>query len=156
MSSDMEMCRFRGGACCVGRPVDVIGGRPGDEEMVRATRGLLTRSACQEVQIRKSIYTYSHLAARLCTRNLISEFALVHRLTINLPAELHAALKAAAARRGTTIGSLVQESLEAYGIKPERDVRELVAAARVRSGLSANEAKRLALQETRAARDGNR
>lgn len=80
----------------------------------------------------------------------------MHRLTINLPAELHAALKAAAARRGTTIGSLVQESLEAYGIKPERNVRDLVAAARVRSGLSANEAESLALQETRAARDGNR
>jgi plasmid stability protein len=80
----------------------------------------------------------------------------VHRLTINLPPELHAALKAAAARRGRTIGSLVQESLEAYGIKPERDVRELVAAARVRSGLSADEAERLALEETRAARDRNR
>lgn len=77
----------------------------------------------------------------------------MHRLTINLPAELHAALKAAAARRGTTIGSLVQESLEAYGIKPERNVRELVAAARRRSGLQADEAETLALRETRAARD---
>lgn len=76
----------------------------------------------------------------------------MNRLTINLPAELHAALKAAAARRGTTIGSLVQESLEAYGIKPERDVRELIAAARARSGLSAAEAERLALEETRAVR----
>lgn len=77
----------------------------------------------------------------------------MNRLTINLPAELHAALKAAAARRGTTIGMLVQESLEAYGIKPERDVRELVAAARSRSGLPAAEAERLALEETRVARD---
>lgn len=77
----------------------------------------------------------------------------MNRLTINLPAELHAALKAAAARRGTTIGALVQESLEAYGIKPERDVRELIAAARARSGLSAAEAERLALEETRAVRD---
>lgn len=77
----------------------------------------------------------------------------MNRLTINLPAELHAALKAAAARRGTTIGSLVRESLEAYGIKPEREARELVAAARARSALSAEEAERLALEETRAARD---
>ena len=78
---------------------------------------------------------------------------MLHRLTVNLPAELHAALKAAAARRGTTIGSLVQESLEAYGIKPERDVRALVSAARARSGLSVDEAARLALKETRAARE---
>jgi plasmid stability protein len=76
----------------------------------------------------------------------------VNRLTINLPPELHAALKAAAARRGTTIGMLVRESLEAYGIKPEREVRELVAAARVRSSLSAAKAEKLALEETRAAR----
>lgn len=77
----------------------------------------------------------------------------MNRLTINLPPELHAALKAAAARRGTTIGSLVRESLEAYGIKPERDARQLVAAARARSGLSTGEAERLALEETRAVRD---
>ena len=56
----------------------------------------------------------------------------MNRLTINLPMELHKALKSAAAQRGTTIGQLVQESLAAYGIKPERDVRELVAAARKR------------------------
>ena len=76
----------------------------------------------------------------------------MNRLTINLPPELHAALKAAAARRRMTIGSLVRESLEAYGIKPERDVRELIAAARARSGLSAAEAEGLALEETGAAR----
>lgn len=76
------------------------------------------------------------------------------RLTINLPPELHAALKATAARRGTTIGLLVRESLEAYGIKPERDARALVAAARTRSGLTVAEAERLALEETRAARGG--
>ncbi|HLT90391.1 MAG TPA: ribbon-helix-helix protein, CopG family [Woeseiaceae bacterium] len=77
----------------------------------------------------------------------------MNRLTINLPAELHAALKAAAARRGTTIGALVRESLEAYGIKPDRDARALVAAARARSALAAKEAERLALEETRAVRD---
>lgn len=77
----------------------------------------------------------------------------MHRLTINLPAELHVALKAAAARRGTTIGSLVQESLRAYGIKPEREVRELVAAARAQSGLSPAAADKLAIEETRKARN---
>ena len=106
-------------------------------------------------QIRKNIYTYTHRAASLRTR-ILSRGSPVHRLTINLPPELHAALKAAAARRGTTLGSRGQESLEAYGIKPERDVRELVAAARARSGLPADEAERLALEETRAARNRNR
>lgn len=75
------------------------------------------------------------------------------RLTINLPPELHAALKAAAARRGSTIGSLVRESLEAYGIKREREVRKLVAAARARSGLSAAEAEEFALEEARVIRN---
>lgn len=76
----------------------------------------------------------------------------MNRLTINLPAELHKALKASAARRGTTIGMLVQESLEAYGIKPERNARDLVAAARKRSGMSAKDAEKLAVEETRKAR----
>lgn len=76
----------------------------------------------------------------------------MNRLTINLPAELHKALKAAAANRGTTIGLLVQESLEAYGVKPEQSVRDLVAAARARSGMSLAEAERLAVEETRRAR----
>lgn len=76
----------------------------------------------------------------------------MNRLTINLPVELHKALKAAAARRGTTIGLLVQESLEAYGIKPDQDVHKLLAAARARSGLTATEAQRLAVEETRRAR----
>lgn len=76
----------------------------------------------------------------------------MNRLTISLPAELHKALKAAAARRGTTIGFLVQESLEAYGIKPERNVRDLVAAARKRSALPAASAEELAAEETRKAR----
>ena len=76
----------------------------------------------------------------------------MNRLTINLPAELHMALKAAAARRGTTIGMLVQESLEAYGIKPERNARDLVAAARARSRLSPAAAEKLALEEIQKAR----
>lgn len=76
----------------------------------------------------------------------------MNRLTISLPQELDAALKAAAARRGKTVSSLVRESLEAFGIKPERDVRELIAAARARSGLSAAEAERWALEQVRAAR----
>lgn len=78
--------------------------------------------------------------------------ASVARLTITLPDELHQALKEAAARRRTTIGDLVCESLAFYGIKSERQVRELVEAARRRSGLSEAEAEELAVAETRAHR----
>jgi hypothetical protein len=74
------------------------------------------------------------------------------RLTITLPEELQRALKEAAARRGTTIGELVCESLKAYGIKSERQARDLVAAARRRSGLATEAATELAVAETRAER----
>ncbi|NCC26423.1 MAG: CopG family transcriptional regulator, partial [Deltaproteobacteria bacterium] len=39
------------------------------------------------------------------------------RLTITLSDERHMALKAAAARSQKTIGSIIEESLELYGIK---------------------------------------
>lgn len=74
------------------------------------------------------------------------------RLTISLPDDRHRALKAAAARRGKTIGELVEASLDAYGIKPEADVAELLAKARARSRLSEAEAEKLAVEETRKAR----
>ncbi|HET6725433.1 MAG TPA: ribbon-helix-helix protein, CopG family [Gammaproteobacteria bacterium] len=75
------------------------------------------------------------------------------RITITLPEERHRALKAAAARRGKTIGQLVEESLDAYGIKPETAVAELLGRARARSRLSAAEADKLAVEETRKARN---
>ncbi|MGB5891547.1 MAG: ribbon-helix-helix protein, CopG family [Thermoanaerobaculia bacterium] len=74
------------------------------------------------------------------------------RLTITLPDELHQALKEAAARRRRSIGDLVAESLEFYGIKTEERARELVARARQQSGLTEAEAQELALAETRASR----
>lgn len=77
------------------------------------------------------------------------------RLTINLSDEMHQALKTAAARRNKTIGSLVQESLEAYGIKPEQDVHELLERARQQSGLDEEEALTLAVAETREQRRRN-
>ncbi len=76
------------------------------------------------------------------------------RLTISLPDALHQALREAAARRGRTIGELVAESLELYGIKSAERAAELVAEARRRSGLSADDAQALAVAETRAARHG--
>lgn len=76
------------------------------------------------------------------------------RLTISLPDELHRALKEAAARRGRTIGELIAESVEFYGIKSEERAAELVARARARSGLPEAEAIEIAERETRAARAG--
>ena len=74
------------------------------------------------------------------------------RLTISLPTELHQALKEAAVRRNETIGELIAESLIAYGVKPEASAVELVRQARLRSGLAADRALRLALDETAAVR----
>ena len=74
------------------------------------------------------------------------------RLTITLPDELQRALKEAAARRGSTIGELVRESLVHYGIKPQVDVLELLERAGANSGLSERQAMALAVRETRAAR----
>ncbi len=74
------------------------------------------------------------------------------RLTIMLSPESHRALKETAAKRGTTIRSLVQESLDAYGIKTEAAAAELVARARKRSRMTEAEALRLAVEETRARR----
>ena len=74
------------------------------------------------------------------------------RLTITLPDALHRALKESAARRDTTIGELVSESLVFYGIKTADAADELVAAARAHSGLTEDEATALAVEETRAQR----
>ena len=74
------------------------------------------------------------------------------RLTITLPDELHRALKETAARRRSTIGELVAESLVFYGIKTREDASELVARARRRSGLAEAEAIDLAVEETRSER----
>jgi hypothetical protein len=74
------------------------------------------------------------------------------RLTISLPDELQRALKETAARRGQTIGELVAESLEFYGIKTREQAEALVARARERSRLGEDEALAIAVSETRAQR----
>ncbi len=74
------------------------------------------------------------------------------RLTITLSAESHRALKETAARRGRSIRSLVQESLDAYGIKTRLRAETLVAKARRASGLDEDAALRLAVEETKARR----
>ena len=74
------------------------------------------------------------------------------RLTITLPKPRHTALKEAAARRGKTIGQIIEESLDFYGITPSEDAWSLVEKARARSGLSEPEATNLAVGETRRLR----
>lgn len=70
------------------------------------------------------------------------------RLTITLTDEKHRALKEAAARSGKTIGQIVEESLEFYGIKTDQQARALVARARRRANLSEKRALDIAVRET--------
>ena len=77
------------------------------------------------------------------------------RLTISLTDRTHRALKEAAARRNRTMGSIIEESLELRGIQPYDAAEEIVAAARARSRLSADEAMALAAKETRRFRKGD-
>ena len=74
------------------------------------------------------------------------------RLTITLSSEKHRALKETAVRRGKTIRSLVEESLDAYGIKTAAQAAALVARARERSAMSEEAALDLAVSETKARR----
>ncbi len=74
------------------------------------------------------------------------------RLTVTLSDRRHQALKETAARRGKTIGSLIEESLDAYGIKTSGEAAALVARARERSRMSEASAMKLATEETRAHR----
>ena len=71
------------------------------------------------------------------------------RLTISLADRTHRALKEAAARQNRSMGSIIEESLELRGIRPYAAAREIVARARAKSGLSAEEAMVLAVEETR-------
>lgn len=74
------------------------------------------------------------------------------RLTITLSDERHRALREAAVQRGRTIGQLIEESLDHYGIKSVRSAEALVARARTRSSLTEAQALRLAVTEALAAR----
>ena len=74
------------------------------------------------------------------------------RLTITLSDARYRALKEAAAQRDKTIGQLVEESLEFYGIKTREDARALVQRARRHSGLSVAQSVALAEKEVKSAR----
>lgn len=74
-------------------------------------------------------------------------------LTINLSEAHHRALKETAVQRNRTIGQLVDESLEFYGIKSRDDARDLVH--RARSNLSGEQALAVAQKPVRAVRRGS-
>lgn len=76
------------------------------------------------------------------------------RLTITLSDERYRALKEASAKRDKTIGQLIEESLEFYGIKSHADARALVQRARRHGGLTEAQALALASKEVKAARKG--
>lgn len=78
----------------------------------------------------------------------------MNRLTINLSEGRCKALKDTSARRGQTIGQLIDQSLGFYGINTRDDATELVQLARRDAGLSAAAAARLAVTEARATRRG--
>jgi predicted DNA-binding ribbon-helix-helix protein len=67
------------------------------------------------------------------------------RLTITLSEPRYRALKEAAAQRHKTIGQLIDESLDFYGIKSREQAQDLVRRARELSQLSEDQALAIAL-----------
>lgn len=74
------------------------------------------------------------------------------RTTISLSDERYRALKQAAARRGITITEIVDQALELAGVNTRESVMQMLAEAGRRSGLTEEQATRLAIEETRALR----
>jgi hypothetical protein len=74
------------------------------------------------------------------------------RLTITLSEARYRALKEASARRDKTIGQLIDESLDFYGIKSREDARELVRRARGHASLTEADAIVVANEQVRAVR----
>ncbi len=74
------------------------------------------------------------------------------RLTITLSDARYRALKEASAQRSKTIGQLIDESLDFYGIKPREDALELVRRARARSKLSEKQALAVAQEQVKTVR----
>ena len=76
------------------------------------------------------------------------------RLTIDLDDRTHQALKEASARQKRSMDSIIEESLVLRGIQPSGTAKEIVARARTNSGMGAEEAMALAVEETRRFRNG--
>ena len=76
----------------------------------------------------------------------------MNRLTIAISEARYRALKETAAQRGKTMGQLIDESLDFYGIKSNEQALDLVRRARARHGLSDEQALALAQAEVTATR----
>ena len=74
------------------------------------------------------------------------------RLTITLTEERYRALKEAAVQRHKTIGQLIDESLDFYGIKSRESALDLVRRARACARLTEDEALAVAQEEVKAVR----
>lgn len=74
------------------------------------------------------------------------------RLTITLSEARYRALKEASAQRNKTIGQLIDESLEFYGIKSRSEAMDLVRRARARAKLTESEALAVAQAGVEAVR----
>lgn len=74
------------------------------------------------------------------------------RLTITLEESRYRALKEAAAARNKTIGQLIDESLDFYGIKSREQAMDLVRRVRQVSDMDESAAMELAVGAQRAAR----
>ena len=98
----------------------------------------------------------AHLpGVRSCDSLLVSKHkyeAGMSRLTITLSEARYRALKEASAQRDKTIGQLIDESLDFYGIKSRQDARDLVRRARLHSKLSEDQALAVAQKEIKAVR----
>ena len=74
------------------------------------------------------------------------------RLTITLSEARYRALKEAAVQRDKTIGQLIDESLDFYGIKSREDARALVRRAQAHSKLTEEQALKVTQANVRAVR----
>ena len=76
----------------------------------------------------------------------------MRRLTITLSEARYRALKEASAQRDKTIGQLIDESLDFYGIKSRQNASDLVRRARVHCKLSEDQALAVAHEQIKAVR----
>ena len=74
------------------------------------------------------------------------------RLTITLSETRYRALKEASVQRKKTMGQLIDESLENYGIKIQVNIQELLQRARKNSNLTKTHALKLANKHVRVVR----
>ena len=74
------------------------------------------------------------------------------RLTITLSEARYRALKEASAQRDKTIGQLIDESLDFYGIKPRHEALALVQRARAGSQIDDDQAVAVALDAVKQVR----